>query len=114
LPEIDESTWMVSVEVADVRAAIAKAESLGAQLLEGPVTDNEYATWAVIEDPQGAQLSLVVPNPTERGERRLVGPLVPDGGTFCCPAFGGGSRQDERSGFPTLLASNERLRQRRG
>lgn len=54
LPAVDESTWMVSVEVEDVPRAVEKARSLGAEILQDTVTDNEFAVWAVIEDPQGA------------------------------------------------------------
>ena len=61
LPAVDESTWMVSVEVEDVPGAVARAKSLGAEILQDTVTDDELAVWAVIEDPQGAQLSLVDP-----------------------------------------------------
>ncbi len=70
-PEIDESTWLIGVVVSDLRASVATARRLGAQILRDVSHAEGFAQWAVIQDPQGAQVLLMVP------ERPLGGGLVP-------------------------------------
>ncbi len=60
-PEIDESTWLVGVVVSDLRASVATARRLGARVLRDVSRAEGFAQWAVIEDPQGAQVILMVP-----------------------------------------------------
>ncbi len=70
-PEIDESTWLVGVVVSDLRASVATARRLGARVLRDVSRAEGFAQWAVIEDPQGAQVLLMVP------ERPLGGVRAP-------------------------------------
>ncbi len=71
VPEIDESTWLVGVVVSDLRDSVATARRLGAQVLRDVSRTEGFAQWAVIEDPQGAQILLMVP------ERPLGGVRAP-------------------------------------
>jgi len=49
--------WMQYVTVSDIRQAVAKAQSLGANLLKD-VTDIQMGSFAVVQDPQGAIFGL--------------------------------------------------------
>ena len=60
-PEVNESTWLVGVVVSDLRASVATARRLGAQVLQDVSRAEGFAQWAVIEDPHGAQVLLMVP-----------------------------------------------------
>ncbi len=60
-PAVDESTWLVGVVVSDLRASVATARRLGARVLREVSRAEGFAQWAVIEDPQGAQVILMVP-----------------------------------------------------
>ena len=71
VPEIDESTWLVGVVVSDLRASVATARRLGSRVLRDVSRAEGFAQWAVIEDPQGAQVILMVP------ERPLGGVEAP-------------------------------------
>ncbi len=71
VPEVDESTWLVGVVVSDLRASVATARRLGARVLRDVSRAEGFAQWAVIEDPQGAQVLLMVP------ERPLGGVRAP-------------------------------------
>ena len=71
VPEIDESTWLVGVVVSDLRASVATARWLGAHVLRDVSRAEGFAQWAIIEDPQGAQVLLMVP------ERPLGGVQAP-------------------------------------
>ncbi|MCH6570824.1 MAG: VOC family protein, partial [Acidobacteria bacterium] len=71
VPEIDESTWLVGVVVSDLPESVATARRLGAQVLRDVSRAEGFAQWAVIEDPQGAQVLLMVP------ERPLGGVRAP-------------------------------------
>jgi len=71
VPEIDESTWLVGVVVSDLPESVATARRLGAQILRDVSRAEGFAQWAVIEDPQGAQVLLMVP------ERPLGGVRAP-------------------------------------
>jgi len=71
VPEIDESTWLVGVVVSDLPESVATARRLGAQILQDVSRAEGFAQWAVIEDPQGAQVLLMVP------ERPLGGVRAP-------------------------------------
>ena len=50
--------WMIYVEVADTAAATAKAGSLGANVIMGPMDIGENGTISVLQDPQGAFFAL--------------------------------------------------------
>jgi hypothetical protein len=58
-PDVDESTWLVGVAVADVRASVATARREGARVLRDVTGTTSLAQWAVVEDPQGAQVLLL-------------------------------------------------------
>jgi predicted enzyme related to lactoylglutathione lyase len=60
-PEINESTWLVGVVVSDLPESVATARRLGARVLRDVSRVEGFAQWAVIEDPQGAQVLLIVP-----------------------------------------------------
>ena len=60
-PEVNDSTWLVGVVVSDLRESVAAARRLGAQVLRDVSRAEGFAQWAVIEDPQGAQVLLMVP-----------------------------------------------------
>ncbi len=60
-PEINESTWLVGVVVSDLPGSVATARRLGARVLRDVSRVEGFAQWAVIEDPQGAQVLLIVP-----------------------------------------------------
>ncbi len=51
--------WGPYVTVDDVDAMVAKSESLGAKILLPPQDIPDTGRFAVIEDPQGAPLSLI-------------------------------------------------------
>ncbi len=70
-PEVNESTWLVGVVVSDLRESVATARRLGARVLRDVSRVEGFAQWAVIEDPQGAQVLLMVP------ERPLGGIQAP-------------------------------------
>jgi len=70
-PEVNESTWLVGVVVSDLRASVATARRLGARVLRDVSRAEGFAQWAVVEDPQGAQVILMVP------ERPLGGVRAP-------------------------------------
>ena len=70
-PEIDESTWLVGVVVSDLPESVATARRLGARVLRDVSRAEGFAQWAVIEDPQGVQVILMVP------ERPLGGIQAP-------------------------------------
>ena len=57
-PEINESTWLVGVVVSDLPESVATARRLGAQVLQDVSRAEGFAQWAVIEDPQGTQVSF--------------------------------------------------------
>lgn len=50
--------WMIYVEVADTAAMTAKAGSLGANVIMGPMDIGENGTISVLQDPQGAFFAL--------------------------------------------------------
>ncbi len=70
-PEVNESTWLVGIVVSDLPESVATARRLGAQILRDVSRAEGFAQWAVIEDPQGAQVLLMVP------ERPLGGVRAP-------------------------------------
>jgi predicted enzyme related to lactoylglutathione lyase len=51
-------TWLAYVRVADLAAAVSRAESLGAKVLIAPSTDIRNGTVALIADPTGAMIAL--------------------------------------------------------
>ncbi len=52
------STWLAYVDVADVKAATAKAKSLGATILKDATEVPGMGWFSVIADPTGAALGL--------------------------------------------------------
>lgn len=68
VPESDESTWLVGFEVADLPAAVAAARRLGATIHEDVTDAPGLANWAVVEDPQGAQVLLLDPQTSLGGQ----------------------------------------------
>jgi uncharacterized protein len=55
-------TWMAHVQVADVDATAAKAESLGGKIWKSPTDIPTVGRFAVLGDPQGAALAIFKPN----------------------------------------------------
>jgi hypothetical protein len=53
-----QSAWLVYVLVDDVRAATAKARSLGARVLQDVAAVGDMGSFSVIADPTGAPLAL--------------------------------------------------------
>jgi uncharacterized protein len=53
--------WMAHVQVADVDATVAKARRLGGNVHHGPEDIPDVGRFAVLEDPQGAFLSIFRP-----------------------------------------------------
>ncbi len=64
-PEADSMppTWGSYVTVDDVDAAAEKAETLGGQVLLGPMDIPKVGRFAVIQDPQGAVISIITYQP---------------------------------------------------
>lgn len=58
--------WTVTFAVADADAAVARATSLGATVLT-PLFDTDYTRQAVVEDPQGAVITLSEYRPPTAG-----------------------------------------------
>jgi len=52
------SAWVPYVDVGDVKAATAKAKSLGAQLIRDVSEVPNAGTFSIIQDPTGAVLGL--------------------------------------------------------
>lgn len=52
------SAWLAYVEVADIKAATAKAQSLGAKVMQEVTPVAEMGWFSVIVDPAGAALGL--------------------------------------------------------
>jgi predicted enzyme related to lactoylglutathione lyase len=67
MPGAGESMWLAAVTVADLRQSVATARSLGATIHEDVTRVPGWASYSLIQDPQGAPLVLVVP------ERQLGG-----------------------------------------
>lgn len=53
--------WFSHVNVADTDTSAAKAKQLGAKILHGPETVPQVGRFSIIQDPQGAMLSLYTP-----------------------------------------------------
>lgn len=60
-PEVP-SSWMIYLMVADCDASVAKAESLGAQIIKGATDIPMVGRFAVLQDAQGAAFSLFTPS----------------------------------------------------
>jgi hypothetical protein len=52
------STWVPYVDVADLKAATAKAKSLGAKVLKENVEVGNHGAFSIVTDPTGAFLGL--------------------------------------------------------
>jgi predicted enzyme related to lactoylglutathione lyase len=70
LPENSETvpTWLGYVRVADVGAAIAKAEELGGSVLLPPTEERLGGDMAIIADPEGTPIGLLRWTYPEPGE----------------------------------------------
>jgi predicted enzyme related to lactoylglutathione lyase len=55
------SHWMCNVVVPDVDAAAAQVKAAGGQILQGPLDMPKVGRFAVVNDPQGALISLFLP-----------------------------------------------------
>ncbi|NES24105.1 MAG: VOC family protein [Symploca sp. SIO3E6] len=51
--------WGVYVTVDDVDASVKKAEELGATILVSPMDIQDVGRFSIIQDPQGAVLTLI-------------------------------------------------------
>ena len=56
-----ESTWVAYVNVDDLKAATAKAKSLGATVIKDQVEVKGAGSFSIITDPTGAMLGLWEP-----------------------------------------------------
>ena len=56
-----ESTWVAYVNVDDLKAATAKAKSLGATVIKDQVEVKGAGAFSIITDPTGAMLGLWEP-----------------------------------------------------
>ncbi|RLE27184.1 MAG: hypothetical protein DRJ61_17690 [Acidobacteria bacterium] len=66
LPDIEESFWLIGIEVGSVRKAVSAARKLGASV-DKKGHSKGYAKYAVLEDLQGAMVMFLQP------DRRLGG-----------------------------------------
>ncbi len=66
----DDSTWLTGVVVTDLEASLRAARRLGGQVLVDASRADGLASWAVIEDPEGAQIMLIVPERVFGGTAR--------------------------------------------
>ena len=71
LQDTAEATWLVGIIVKDVAAATKTAERLGAKVLEEVTRYPGWGIYSVLEDPQGAEVLLLV---TERPMGGSEGP----------------------------------------
>lgn len=60
--------WGTYVEVDDVAETLARVEKAGGKVLEGPSTEAEVGTFAIIQDSVGAYLRLWTSAPEHGGE----------------------------------------------
>ena len=67
MPNASESLWLAAITVDDIEKSVATAKELGATVNTDITHLPGWGTFALIEDPQGAPLILVVP------ERQLGG-----------------------------------------
>jgi predicted enzyme related to lactoylglutathione lyase len=67
IPDVSESLWLAAITVDDLEQSVAKARELGATVHEEITHLPGWGSFALIQDPQGAPVSLVVP------ERELGG-----------------------------------------
>jgi hypothetical protein len=67
MPGSAESLWLAAITVADIEKSVATAKELGATVHTDITHLPGWGTFALIQDPQGAPLILVVP------ERQLGG-----------------------------------------
>ena len=68
-PEVNGSTWLVGISVPDTRASVARARGAGAQVFVDVASAGNLGTWAVIEDPQKAQVLLFTPKVPTGGKK---------------------------------------------
>ncbi len=66
--------WMGYISTPNVDDTVAKAKSLGAELLMGPRDEPEVGRWAILNDPQGAMFAVYQPNNPQ--DRPLGAPAV--------------------------------------
>ncbi len=60
LPKVDEvdDAWTVYLKVDDVEAALLAASAAGGRVLHEPVAEQGHGTWAMLEDPSGAEVGI--------------------------------------------------------
>jgi len=58
---VDDSTWLLGITVPDVKRSVSEARRRGAKILTDASHAEGLGDWAVIEDPQGAQVLLFSP-----------------------------------------------------
>jgi predicted enzyme related to lactoylglutathione lyase len=92
--------WMISVTVADIRAAAARFADAGAEILIAPAAAGPHGHYAVARDPVGAPISLWQPG-THAGMRRAQEP-----GTFAGISLLTGQPERAISFYQTTLGWN--------
>jgi hypothetical protein len=61
IPDASESMWLAAITVDDLAASVATARELGGTVHEDITELPGWGSFALIQDPQGAPVSLVVP-----------------------------------------------------
>ncbi len=61
IPTASESMWLAAITVRDLQESVAAAKVLGATVHEEITDLPGWGSYALIQDPQGAPVSLVVP-----------------------------------------------------
>jgi predicted enzyme related to lactoylglutathione lyase len=61
MPGASESMWLAAITVTDIEQSVATAKALGGTIHEDVTHLPGWGTFALIQDPQGAPLVLVVP-----------------------------------------------------
>jgi predicted enzyme related to lactoylglutathione lyase len=67
VPDVSESLWLAAITVDDLPKAVATAKELGATIHEDITNLPGWGSFALVQDPQGAPVTLALP------ERRLGG-----------------------------------------
>jgi predicted enzyme related to lactoylglutathione lyase len=60
-PDVNGSTWLLGISVPDTRASVDRARRAGATVFVDMERAEGIGDWAVIEDPQAAQVLLFTP-----------------------------------------------------
>jgi uncharacterized protein len=73
IPNASEALWLAAITVADLDKAVATAKELGATIHEDITRLPGWGSFALIQDPQGAPVSLAVPERVLGGKQGYSG-----------------------------------------